>query len=143
MISCVSQPASQSATQACTPYGVLALNFTYVARSLAAKIEKRIEMLLPKFTVLCCHGPMNQSLVTTIHLQFALPTILDARTAFAPRVANAKLFVSSGDWGVEQYETPVSNTNHNTFGTSSQSSRCEQSVLLVRSKLENFMPCEC
>ena len=94
------------------------------------------------FLVLCCHCPMNESLVTTIHLQFALPTILDARAAFAPRVANAKLFVSSGEWGVKQYERPVSNTNRNTFGTSSQSSRCEQNVLLVRSKRGNFMPCE-
>jgi len=64
--------------------------------------------------------------------------ILDARAAFAPRVANAKLFVSSGEWGVGRYEMPVSNTNHNKFGTSSQSSQREQNVLLARSKRARF-----
>ena len=65
-------------------------------------------------------------------------TVLDVRVAFAPRVANAKLFVSSGEWGVEQHEMPVSNTNHNTFATGSQSSRREQSVVLVHSKCAKF-----
>ena len=64
--------------------------------------------------------------------------VLDVRVAFAARVANAKLFVSSGEWGVEQHEVPVSNTNHNTFATSSQSLRREQSVLLVHSKCSKF-----
>ena len=44
-------------------------------------------------------------------------TVLDARAAFAWRVANAKLFVSSGEWDVKQYETQVSKRNHNSFGT--------------------------
>ena len=35
--------------------------YTYAACSLAANIQKRIEMLLPNFTVLWCHLPMNQS----------------------------------------------------------------------------------
>ena len=64
--------------------------------------------------------------------------VLNVRVAFAPRVANAKLFVSSDEWGVEQHEIPVSNTNHNTFSTSSQSSGREQSVLLVHSKCAKF-----
>ena len=64
--------------------------------------------------------------------------VLDVQVVFAPWGANAKLFVSSGEWGVEQHEMPVSNMNHNTFATSFQSSRREQSVLLVHSKYAKF-----
>ena len=40
-----------------------------------------------------------------------------AQAAFAPRVANAKFFVSSDEWDVWQCEPPVSNMKHNKFGT--------------------------
>ena len=58
--------------------------------------------------------------------------------AFAPRVANARFFVSSDAWDVWQCELPVSNTNNNKFGTNSQSSRRQQNALLVRSNRAKF-----
>ena len=61
-----------------------------------------------------------------------------AQAAFAPRVANAKFFVSSDEWDVWQCEPPVSNMKHNKFGTNSESSRRQQNVLLVRSKRAGF-----
>ena len=61
-----------------------------------------------------------------------------AQAAFAPWVANARFFVSSDAWDVWQCELPVSRTNHDKFGTNSQSSRRQQNVLLVRSKRATF-----
>ena len=106
----------------------MTLNLAYVACS--TEFQKRFEMSLQKFTVLCCHRPMNHSLVTTIHLQFAFPAQFWTPEPVLPHglpMQNSSYPVS--DWGGEQYETPVSNTNHHNFGTNTQYWRRKQNVL--------------
>ena len=72
----------QSVSQACTPRGEPFQGagakfsfYTNVAFSLAAKIYETIQMLLPHFIVVRSVLPLTQSLVTPIHLQFAVPTV--------------------------------------------------------------------
>ena len=130
----------QSVNQACTPYGAPWGIALYIRCMLiGSKNLKRYWNVASKVHSFVLPPPNEPILRNDSASPICSPSIvLDARVAFAPRVANAKLFVSSGECGVEQHEMPVSNTNHNTFATSSQSSRREQSVQLGRSKCARF-----
>ena len=66
-----------------------------------------------------------------------------AQAAFAPRVANAKFFVSSDEWYVWKCEQPVSNMKHNQIRDQFEALRRQQNVQLVRSKrARDFMSFE-
>ena len=69
--------------------------------------------------------------------------ILDVRVAFAPRVANAKLFVSSGEWGVDNMRChfPIRTTTHSrpALNLRDANKMCCSFIPSV----QNFMPCEC
>ena len=116
--STVSQSVSQSVRPGrltASPFRAQVLHFTYVACSLAAKISKRIEMLLPKFTVLWCHLPMNPSLVVTVHLQFALSAQFWTSESPLPHglpMQNSSYPVVSGALNIMRCQFPIRTTTH-------------------------------
>ena len=147
---------------AASPFRAQALDFIYKPCMLIGKkIEKSIQMLFPKFIILCCFLPMNffpllldrrslwlldcftgqspsKSLVTTIHLQFALPMVFGPPKSPLPHGLPMQNSFYPVIWDVWQCAPPVSNMKHNKFGTNSESSRRPQNVLLVRSKRARF-----
>ena len=111
-----------SVSQACTPRGEPFQGarakfsfYTHVACSLAAKKMSKHSIVAstPQSPAQC--PPSDQSLVATIHLQFAVPTVFWRPSRLCPTVANAKLFVSNDEWEVWQCEQPVSNTHHSKY----------------------------
>ena len=101
-------------------------------------------MLFPQFIILCCFLPMNQSLVTAIHLQFALPTVFGPPKPPLPHglpMQNSLYPVMNGTFGNVSRQFPIRSTTNSgpTLNLRDANKMCCSFVLSV----QHFMPFEC